>query len=155
GYYARARAHTLKLEINEAEASLQTALSINPSFAQAHFALGFIRACNGRPGEAITAFERFSLPSPRDPLGWSSDHLRAMSYFRLGDLATAEIYARRSVSQPTATRWPFATLVAVLGAKASPDAAQWLDRLIERAPNYSTAVAGDDFFFINVSDLET
>ncbi len=150
GHFTLGRAHSLRRETAEAEAALQIALNINPSFAQAHFALGFTLVSSRRPAEAIPYFEQFSVLSPWDPHSWTNHHMRAMAHFWLDDLAAAEDYARRSVGQPNVTRWPFATLVAVLGASGQIDAAQAvLPRLYERRPGYSIAVARDDFFFLD------
>jgi hypothetical protein len=76
--------------------------------------------------------------------------MRAMAHYWLDDLAAAEDYARRAVGQPNVTRWPFATLVSVLGASGQIDVARAaLARLLERKPDYSIAVALDDFFFLD------
>lgn len=150
GHFSLGRAHCLRRETAEAEAALQTALSINPSFAQAHFALGFNLVSSRRPAEAIPYFRRFMALSPWDPHRWTNHHMRAMAHYWLGDLAAAEDYARRSTGQPNVTRWPFATLVSVLGAAGRSDALPAaLERLLEHKPDYSVAVARDDFFFLD------
>ncbi len=155
GHFALGRAHSLRRETAEAEAALRTALEINPSFAQAHFALGFLFTASRRPEEALPCFERFSILSPWDPHSWTNHHMHAMACYWLDDLPGAKDYARRAVRQPNATRWPFATLVSVLGTAGRRDAAHdALQRLLERKPDYSIAVARDDFFFLDDPENE-
>lgn len=150
GHFSLGCAHCLRRETAAAEAASQTALNINPSFAQAHFALGFNLVSSRRPVEAIPYFRKFMALSPWDPHRWTSHHMRAMAHYWLGDLAAAEDYARRSTGQPNVTRWPFATLVSVLGAAGRSDALPVaLERLLEHKPDYSVAVARDNFFFLD------
>lgn len=154
-HFTLGRAHSLRRETAEAEAALQTALDINPSFAQAQFALGFTLVSSRRPADAIPCFERYSVLSPWDPHRWTSHHMRAMAHYWLEDLDSAEQWVRRSVSQPNVTRWPFATLVSVLGAAGKiGEAHAGRDRLDERMPGYSIAVARDDFFFLDDPENE-
>jgi TolB-like protein/Tfp pilus assembly protein PilF len=154
-HFTLGRAHSLRRETADAERELQIALAINPSFAQAHFALGFTLVSSRRPTEAISCFERFSILSPWDPHSWTNHHMRAMAHYWLKDLETAEHYIRRSVSQPNVTWWPFATLVSILGSAGQIESAQAaFDRLRERMPTYSIATARDSFFFLDDPENE-
>jgi len=149
-HFALGRAYSLRREFFEAEQELRTALDLNPSYAQAYFALGFTFVSSRRPAEAIPCFERFATLSPWDPHSWTNHHLRALAHYWLGDLDQAESHVRRSISLPNVTRWPFATLVSILGAAGKTDAARLaLQRLRERKPDYSIAVARDDLFFLD------
>jgi TolB-like protein len=154
-HFTLGRVYSLRRETADAERELQIALTINPSFAQAHFAIGFTLVSSRRPAESIPYFERFSVLSPWDPHSWTNHHMRAVAHYWLGELETAEHYIRRSVSQPNVTWWPFATLVSILGSAGQIENAQAaFDRLRERMPTYSIATARDSFFFLDDPENE-
>ena len=46
---------------------LETAIQLNPSFAQAHYALGMAFGTSGRPEDAIPHVETAMRLSPHDP----------------------------------------------------------------------------------------
>jgi tetratricopeptide (TPR) repeat protein len=142
------RAHSLMRNYAEAIEELQLTIELNPSFAQGYFALGFALTWCGREDEAISLFERAAELSPRDPHLWAFYHIRALAHLSLDELKSAEFSARKSIMQPNAPYWPYATLVATLGLMDRPaDAAPFLRELLERKPGYNQAYAQDDFFF--------
>ncbi len=143
------RALCLSLEFPEAEAELQAAIELNPSFAQAWFALGFCYASWDRPRQALALFEKAMTLSPHDPHLWTFHHLRSMAHYRLGEMGEAELFARAAVRQPNATYWAFATLCSVLGSLGrTADASPIADRLLRMKPDYCLTLACDDFFFL-------
>jgi TolB-like protein/Flp pilus assembly protein TadD len=142
------RAHCLLKHFDEALTELKLTIELNPSFAQGYFALGFAMVWSGNEEEAIPLLERAAELSPRDPHLWTFHHLRAMAHFSLGELESAELFARHAVRPANATYWPFATLVAVLGASGkTAEANIAVERLLERKPNYSVTFAREDLFF--------
>jgi TolB-like protein/DNA-binding winged helix-turn-helix (wHTH) protein len=142
------RAHSLLCNYAEAVDELELTIELNPSFAQGYFALGFALTWCGREDEAISLFERAAELSPRDPHLWAFYHIRALAHLSLDELKSAEFSARKSIMQPNAPYWPYATLVATLGLMdRAADAAPFMRELLERNPSYDQAYARDDFFF--------
>ena len=146
--FVRGRALSLALNFAESQAQLESAIELNPSFAQAYFALGFCLTNSDRPSEALPHFDRALLLSPHDPHIWTFHHMRAMAHFRLGEMTDAERYVRAAVRQPNATYWPFATLCALLGDLGKIAEAEAIaDRLTRMKPGYTLAFARQDFFY--------
>lgn len=146
--FVRGRAQSLVLNFPESRAQLESAIELNPSFAQAYFALGFCLTNWDRAAEAMSFYDKAVLLSPRDPHIWTFHHMRAMAHFRLGQTDEAEHYVRSAVRQPNATYWPFATLCALLGDLGRIGEARAIaDRLTRMKPGYSLDFARQDFFF--------
>ena len=141
-------------EYDDAIAYLEQAIRVNPSFAQAYFALAFTLTVSGRAGDAISYLDRAIELSPRDPHLASFHAIRAVAHLSLGELDIAEIFARKATRIPNANHWPFAILVSLLGlmdrAEETPRA---VDSLLERYPGYTVATARSDFFFCGDYDL--
>jgi TolB-like protein/DNA-binding response OmpR family regulator len=147
-HHALGRAHSLLRNYAEAVQELELTIELNPSFAQGYFALGFALTWCGREDEAISLFDRAAELSPRDPHLWTFYHIRALAHLSLNELKSAEFSARKSIMQPNAPYWPYATLVATLGLMNRPeDAAPFIRELLARRPGYNRAYAHDDFFF--------
>ena len=142
------RAHFLLHRFDDAVAELEAAIELNPSFAQGYFALGFAMAYSGREDEGIALLERAAELSPRDPHTWTFHHTRAIAHFSLGELKSAEFFARKSTRQRNATHYCFATLMATLGLLGQKEEARsLLPELQARKPDYSLWAARDGFFF--------
>ena len=141
-------------EYDDAIAYLEQAIRVNPSFAQAYFALAFTLTVCGRAGDAISYLDRAIELSPRDPHLASFHAIRAVAHLSLGELDIAEIFARKATRIPNANHWPFAILVSLLGlmdrAEETPRA---VDSLLERYPGYAVATARSDFFFCGDHNL--
>ncbi|MEJ0018848.1 MAG: winged helix-turn-helix domain-containing protein [Acetobacteraceae bacterium] len=135
-------------EFDEAIAFLEQAIRINPSFAQAQFALGFTLIVSGRARDAIPHLDRATELSPRDPHLASFHAIRAVGYLSLGDLAAAESFARIAMRIPTANHTPAAVLVALLGLTGRlPEAQAAARALLERKPGFTVEAARSEFFF--------
>jgi TolB-like protein len=144
------RALSLFRRNDEAAASLDAAIELNPSFAQAYFAQGFNMLWAGKAIEAESLLDRATSLSPRDSHLWSFHHVRAWAHFSLGELDTAAEFARRATHQPNVTYRAFATLAASLGAAGKGDSSEArgaVRTLLERKPDYSREVARQEFFF--------
>lgn len=139
---------------DEALATLDVSLDLNPSFAQAYFAQGFNMLWHGRELEAETLLDRAILLSPRDSHISAFHHVRSWTHFSLGEYDIAVEFARRAARQPNATYQAFATLASSLGhlgdrAQAETVAAE----VLQRKPNYNVETARQEFFFCNDADF--
>ena len=136
-------------EYDEAIAYLGQAIRINPSFAQAYFAIGFTLIVSGRAGEAISYLDRAVVLSPHDPHLSSFHAVRALGHMALGELDAAESFARKATWIPNANRWPFLVLASLLGQMGrNEEARRAVDALLERSPaGFSLADARSEFFF--------
>jgi TolB-like protein/class 3 adenylate cyclase/Tfp pilus assembly protein PilF len=136
-------------QYDEAVAYLEQAIRINPSFAQAYFALGFTLVVSGRAGDAMPYLDRAVSLSPHDPHLSSIHAIRALGYVALDELDTAETFARKATRIPNANRWPFLVLASLLGlVDRIEDARRTLHMLLERRPpGFSMADARSEFFF--------
>jgi TolB-like protein/Flp pilus assembly protein TadD len=142
------RVYCLQQRYDDAGEELEEAIAINPSFAQAHFALAFTLVWMGRCDEAVALIDTACALSPRDPNIWIFHHTRALAHFWMGELDSAEVFARQASRHPNATPWPFATLASVLGHLGRLDeAAETVAELAARRPGYTEACARDDLFF--------
>lgn len=136
-------------EYDEAIAYLEQAIRINPSFAQAYFAIGFTLIVSGRAREALAYLDRSVQLSPYDPHLSSTHAIRALGHMALGELDTAECFARKATRIPNANRWPFLVLASLLGLMdRTEDARRAVNTLLERSPSgFSMADARSEFFF--------
>ncbi|MCW8084039.1 winged helix-turn-helix domain-containing tetratricopeptide repeat protein [Sabulicella glaciei] len=142
------RVHAFHHEYEEAIALLEEAVALNPSFAQAHFALGCTKVWSGRAREGITHVERATQLSPRDPHLSSFHATRAFAHISLGELAEAVESARRATRVPNAKAWPHMMLVSALGLMGrEEEARRALDGLLAKEPGYTLAQAEADSFF--------
>jgi TolB-like protein/class 3 adenylate cyclase len=136
-------------QYDEAIAYLEQAIRINPSFAQAYFALGFTLVVGGRAGDAMPYLDRSVELSPHDPHLSSIYAIRALGHLALDDLGTAESFARKATCIPNANRWPFLVLASLLGLMHRiEDACRALNTVLERSPaGFSMADARSEIFF--------
>jgi tetratricopeptide (TPR) repeat protein len=143
-----------KHEYDEAAAYLEEAIRINPSFAQAYFALGFTLIVSGRAREAFSYLDRAVELSPRDPHLASFHGIRAAGHLALGELETAEHFARLAARIPNANHGPFALLVSLLGLTDRVEESQRaIDGLLQRYPGYTIATARSDSFYCGDHNL--
>lgn len=142
------RVRAFRHDYEEAIALLEEAVALNPSFAQAHFALGCTKVWSGRAREGIGHVERATQLSPRDPHLSSFHATRALAHIHLGELAEAVESARRATRVPNAKAWPHMMLVASLGLMGrEEEARRALDGLRAKEPDFTLAKAEADFFF--------
>ena len=142
------RVHAFRHDYEEAIALLEQSVALNPSFAQAHFALGCTKVWSGRAREGIADVERAAELSPRDPHLSSFYATRAFAHITLGEYAEAVEYGRRATRVPNAKAWPYLMLIAALGLMDRiEEARRVVAALIEKEPDYTLEVARSDFFF--------
>jgi TolB-like protein/class 3 adenylate cyclase/Tfp pilus assembly protein PilF len=141
-------------DYEEAIAFLEQAIRVNPSFAQAYFALGFTLVVSGKARDALPYLDRAAELSPRDPHLASFHTIRAVGHFALGEIDAAERFARMATRIPNANHWPFALLASLLAIRQRRHEMQRaVDVLLQRNPDYSIATARSDFFFCGDGDL--
>lgn len=142
------RVHAFRHDYDEAIALLEESVALNPSFAQAHFALGCTKVWSGRAREGIADVERAAELSPRDPHLSSFYATRAFAHIRLGEYAEAVEYGRRATRVPNAKAWPYLMLISALGLMDRiEEARRVVAALLEKEPDYTLEVARSDFFF--------
>ena len=142
------RVHAFRHDYEEAIALLEQSVALNPSFAQAHFALGCTKVWSGRAREGIADVERAAELSPRDPHLSSFYATRAFAHITLGEYAEAVECGRRATRVPNAKAWPYLMLIAALGLMDRiEEAHRVVAALIEKEPDYTLEVARSDFFF--------
>ncbi|MBR0673241.1 tetratricopeptide repeat protein [Neoroseomonas soli] len=142
------RVHAFRHDYEEAIALLEQSVALNPSFAQAYFALGCTLVWSGRPREGMAQIERATELSPRDPHLSSFHAARALAHIYLREFPEAVEYARRATRVSNAKAWPHLMLVAALGLTGRiEEARRALARLLEKEPGYTLDTARSDFFF--------
>ena len=103
---------------------LHTAIELDPSFAQGHFALGQAFCYQVRLEEALTEINEALRLSPRDPHLWTFLNVRALANYQADNLEEAAADERSALRQPNATHWPLMVLGAVLGRQGKSGEAQ-------------------------------
>ena len=142
------RALCLLRRNDEAAAELETAIELNPSFAQAYFAQGFNKLWAGYPAEAEALLDRAILLSPSDNHLWSFHHVRSWAHFSMGEYELAAAFAKCATRQPNVTYRAFATLVASLSYLADDmELEAATAELLRRKPDYCGRLARQEFFF--------
>ncbi len=142
------RVHAFHHDYEEAIALLEQAVTLNPSFAQAHFALGCTMIWSGRARAGIAHVERAAELSPRDPHLSSFHATLALAHIELGELPEAAEAARRATRVPNAKAWSYMMLAAALGLMDREDEAQRaIEALLAKEPGLTLDRARDDFYF--------
>lgn len=144
------RLRLLQRRHHESIAELETAISLNPSFADAFHGLGFTLIFAGRPADAVPQFEAAARLSPHDPRLSSFYELKAEALFFEGRYEEALDAARFSVRQPNASHWAFATLAAILGYTDQLEEASraWAETQ-KRKPEFSAAFVRQVIYYSN------
>jgi tetratricopeptide (TPR) repeat protein len=142
------RVYCLQQQYEDAVAELEATIANSPSFAQGYFALAFTLVWCERAEEAVPLLERACELSPRDPHLWAFHHTRAFAHMALGELDSAEFFARQACRHPNAPAWPHATLTSILGLLGKDrDAAVAFEAVASRRPGYHQTSAREDLFF--------
>jgi len=114
-YFAAGRIHMMRGRHDDSIASLETAIELNPSFAQSHHGLGMALTLADRLDEAKEALIMSERLSPRDPILWASTVVHALACVLSGDHEDALRWARKTIQNPRSKGyWPQAVLAASL-----------------------------------------
>ncbi|MBG6077647.1 hypothetical protein [Polaromonas sp. CG_9.11] len=141
GHWTLGLARFLARDHDRAILSVNTSLTINPNFAQAHYALGFIRAHTGIPTQALPALAAAERLSPHDPLLFAINGSRAMSLAIQGKYDEAAAWGVRATSEPNAHFHMYAVAAACLAlANRHDEARAYAHRACSAHPGYSIRV---------------
>jgi len=114
-YFAAGRIHMMQGQHDDSIAALETAIELNPSFAQAYHGLGMALTLAGRLEEAKAALGQSERLSPRDPILWASTVVHALACILSRDDEEALRWARKTIQNPRSSGyWPHAALAAAL-----------------------------------------
>jgi DNA-binding SARP family transcriptional activator len=113
--FALGRAHLARGEYETSLRELESAIELNPTFAQAHCALGDSLAYAGRLDEAVPCFQEAMRISPRDPYLWAFLTYGAMAHLFRHDHETAAKWAADAVRVPNAHYGANLALISALG----------------------------------------
>lgn len=102
GYWTLGRAQFLAREHDLALQSVGRSLRINPSFAQGHYALGFLEAHSGLHVQALPDLAAAERLSPLDPLLFAVEGTRAIAFVIKGQYDEAASWSVRATSEPNA-----------------------------------------------------
>ena len=132
------RVHTQAGQWQAGIDELQTAVKLNPSFAQAHYGLGTALLGLNRWEDAVEACATAERLSPHDPMLTAFQSIRACALSFGKRLEEAEVLARAATRHPTASFWNIATLASVLGHLGrAEEGAEVVARLIGVRPDFS------------------
>jgi Flp pilus assembly protein TadD len=127
---------------------LRAAVALDPSFAQAHFALGQALTGVDRYDEALREINMAIQLSPRDPHMWTFLHVRAIAHYIADNLELAEADDRAALRQPNTTFYPYTMLVAILGrAGKTAEARAAVKELRRLRPGFDCTEAISEWHF--------
>ncbi len=117
------------------------AVALSPSFAHAHYMVGFIQAQHGDPQGAFEPLAKAEALSPFDPFLASVQMTRAMAGFRLGDIDQAAHWARRAAQHQNAYSQLLCNAALILSAAGHPEEARDIVTKIRRLqPDYDVSI---------------
>jgi adenylate cyclase len=134
-HVALGRLYTLHADHDAAIAQCDSAISLTPSYAHAHFGRAHSLWMSGRAEEAIVSHDEAMRLSPRDPVMWAYMASKALALIMLGRYEEALDLAVRAQRLPNSALWAFlpeASALALLDrideARAALDRARALQR---------------------------
>ena len=101
-HFSLGRVYYLRHEHDAAIASLQTAVTLNPSFADAYYGLAFALVLAGRPSEALDPINHALRLSPHDPYHWIFLVARALALTLLRRFEEAVVDINQAARHPGA-----------------------------------------------------
>ena len=109
------RLQIVRAEHEQAIASFDRALELNPSFALAHYGKGHSLWHCGQPKQSVACLEEAMRLSPRDPLMWTFMASKAIALFMLERYDEALDFSHRAQQYPVTAIWAHMAELATLG----------------------------------------
>jgi adenylate cyclase len=154
-HVALGRMHTIRTEHDEAIAACDRAISLNPSYAQAHFGRAHSLWMSGRPADAIISHDEAMRLSPRDPMMWAFMASKAIALILLQRYDDALAWTRKGQRQADLPVWAHMPEVCALGLLGRIDEARAaLDHVRQLKPDVSLDFVDQALKFTNASDRE-
>jgi len=139
-WVALTRGHLLRGDHDAAIVAADTAISLNPNFALAHFGRAHALWHSGRPSEAIKSHDEAMRLSPHDPMMWAYIASKAIALVMLGKFEEAVALSRRSQQQANSAIFSHLAEISALGHLGrSEDACDAIKRALEMKPDASIA----------------
>jgi len=140
-HWALGRALLLAGNLEDAIEEFDTSLLLNPNFAHGFYMLGWAQVLYGNAQAALDNLDKAERLSPRDPLLFAFNMVRAMAYLLLNENALALDYAMRAVRQPNSHAHTLAILVIAQMENERPEEARISAReILSQRPDYSCAL---------------
>lgn len=137
-HWSLGRALFLARQHDQALASVDQALRINPNYAQGHYARGFIGIHAGQDQDCLPFLDSAQRLSPFDPLLFAMKSSRGMSLANQGLFDEAVAWAVRATHEPNAHFHIYAIAAACLQlAERSRDARDNAAWVLKRRPDFS------------------
>ncbi|MFQ5565206.1 MAG: adenylate/guanylate cyclase domain-containing protein [Paracoccaceae bacterium] len=141
----------------EHEASIaahETALELNPNYANAHYGLGFALCFTGRAEEAVRELDEARRLSPHDPLLWAFMSIKSFALMLLRRYDEALVWARKAQQWPNITAWAYFTEVVPLAHLGRVEEARAaLEQAFTIKPDLSTGYFEQIFRFKDPAEM--
>jgi len=149
GRFALGRVFLARGEYDRSLAELETAISLNPSMAQAHCALGDSLAYAGDLETALPCFDEAVRLSPSDPYRWAFLGYGATALLFRRDFAGAADWAQRAEAVPNSHYWATAIRASALGNLGDAErAAEALAELKAARPGITLDFVRERLFYL-------
>jgi adenylate cyclase len=138
------RGYLLRGDHEAAINGADTAISLNPNFALAHFGRAHALWHAGRPAEAIMSHDEAMRLSPNDPMMWAYMASKAIALLMLGDYEDAVALSRKSQQQATSAIFSHLAEISALGhLDRDEEAREAVRRAMEVKPDVSIAYVAE------------
>jgi len=114
-WVALTRGYLLRAEHDAAIKAADTAISLNPNFALAHFGRAHALWHSGRPAEAIASHDEAMRLCPLDPMMWAYLASKAIAQLMLGKFEAAIETSHASQMQPNSAVFSHLAEISALG----------------------------------------
>jgi DNA-binding winged helix-turn-helix (wHTH) protein/TolB-like protein/Flp pilus assembly protein TadD len=133
-YWVLAHVHAQRRQHVQALAHLQTAIGLNPSYADAYAMMGDVQTYLGRPKESVPLLRTAMRLHPE------ANHMYftvlGRAYFFLGDAEQARVNLREAIARNPANLEAHVYLAATLSRAADPDAAWEAEEIRSLQPGF-------------------
>ena len=139
-HYMMGRSHWLTAEPDIAEGWFESAIDLNPNYAQGFYASAFTALMNGDIAKVDAGLDAALQLSPLDPLLYGMHGVRAQALIQAGDIRGAARWADRAASTPGA-HYLISMIAAVANGLAGrhQQASRWRQDARRRKPDASAA----------------